>query len=211
VPRKLLLIATALVALAVPASAQATRGYTAHRVAVARVALGYHHVARAAGQRPKALATAECPNADLMPSATNLDAIRAAIVCLQNRLRAQNGLPPLKGNSKLRRAAEGHTADMVAAGYFDHVSKSGATMVDRIMRAGYVGPGDGWLLGENLEWGTGSLATPRGAIQAWMDSPGHRANVLKRGYKHMGIGIALGVPTGGDAGATYTVDFGARR
>jgi uncharacterized protein YkwD len=203
VPRKLFLIATALVALALPATAEAR--FTAQRVAQARVALGHHPLARAA-QAP-----AECANADLAANSANLDAVRTAIVCLHNQIRARNGLPLLKGNAKLRRAAEGHSAEMVQKHYFDHTSPGGATMVDRILASGYVRADRGWVLGENLEWGTGSLSTPRGALDAWMKSPGHRANILKRSYRHMGIGIVLGVPTGGGNGATITVDFGARR
>jgi uncharacterized protein YkwD len=193
VPRKLLLLVTALVALAVPASAQA--GLTAQRVADARVA-----------QAPTS-----CANADVTPNAGNLEAVRSAIVCLHNQIRARNGLPLLRGNTKLRRAAEGHSAEMVRKSYFDHTSPSGSSMVDRILDAGYVRADEGWVLGENLEWGTGSMATPRGAVDAWMKSHGHRANILKRGYRHMGIGIALGIPSGGGNGATITVDFGARR
>jgi uncharacterized protein YkwD len=205
VPRKLLLIAIALVAFALPATAQAR--LTAQRVAQARVALGHTPAVARAAQAP-----AGCAHADLVPNAGNLDAVRAAIICLHNQVRAQNGLPLLKGNTKLRRAAEGHSAEMVQRRYFEHTSPSGETMVDRILAAGYVGADQGWLLGENLEWGTGSLSTPRGALDAWMKSPGHRANILKRGYRHMGIGITLGVPTGGGgSGATITVDFGARR
>ena len=62
-------------------------------------------------------------------------------------------------------------------------------MVDRILRARYVREDQGWTLGENLAWGTGSLSTPRGAVEAWMNSPGHRANLLKRRYRDVGIGI----------------------
>jgi uncharacterized protein YkwD len=206
VPRKLLLIATALLALALPATAQAR--FSAQRVAQARVALGHAPLALA---RP-AQAPAACANADLVPTAGNLDAIRAAILCLHNQIRARNGLPTLKSNAKLRRAAEGHSAEMVARRYFDHTSPTGSTMVDRILASGYVRADQGWLLGENLEWGTGSLSTPRGALDAWMNSAGHRANILKRGYRHMGVGITLGIPvSGGGTGATITVDFGVRR
>jgi uncharacterized protein YkwD len=201
---KLITAAAAILALAVPASAQAS-GFSAQRVAKATVAIGSHAKARTA-QAP-----ASCPNQDLVPSSGNLDAIRAAVVCLHNQIRGQNGLPLLKGNTKLRLAAEGHSAEMVQTRYFEHTSPSGRTMVDRILSAGYVRADQGWMLGENLEWGTGSLATPKGAIDAWMKSPGHRANILKRGYRHMGVGIALGVPTGGGSGATFTVDFGTRR
>jgi uncharacterized protein YkwD len=153
---------------------------------------------------------AECANADLVPTAGNLESVRAAIVCLHNQIRARNGLPLLRGNTKLRRAAERHSADMVDGGYFEHTSPAGTTMVDRILAAGYVRADRGWLLGENLEWGTGSMATPRGAMDAWMNSPGHRSNILKRGYRNLGIGISLGIPSGGGSGATITVDFGAR-
>lgn len=204
VPRKLLLIVTALAAFAVPANAQA--GLTAQRVAHARVALGHTPSVARVAQAP-----AQCANADDAPSAANLEAFRAAIVCLHNQIRARNGLPLLRGNTKLRRAAEGHSAEMVRKQYFEHTSPSGRTMVDRILAADYVRADQGWVLGENLEWGTGSMATPRGAVDAWMHSPGHRANILKRSYRHMGIGIALGIPAGGGNGATITVDFGARR
>jgi uncharacterized protein YkwD len=209
--RKPLLILTALVTLAVPATAQA-RGYDAHRVAGARVALGAVQSAVASTPAVRtAQAPTECANADIIPDAGNRDAVRAAILCLHNKVRAENGLPQLKANARLRRAAEGHSTDMVANRFFNHVTPSGTTMVDRILRTRYVRPDRGWILGENLEWGTGTLATPRGAVQAWLESPGHRANVLRRGYRDVGVGITLGVPTGDAAGATYAVEFGARR
>ena len=208
-PRKLLLITAALVFLAIPATAQAR--YSAQRVAQARVAIGHAPLvtARAAVNQQ---AAADCANADIVPNAGNLDAVRDAIVCLHNQIRARNGLSQLKGSTRLQRAAEGHSADMVQARYFEHTAPSGATMVDRILASGYVRADQGWLLGENLEWGTGSLSTPRGAMNAWMNSPGHRANILKRGYRQLGIGISLGIPVGGTGnGATITVDFGVRR
>jgi uncharacterized protein YkwD len=204
VPRKLLPLAIALVALAIPASAQA--GFTAQRVAQARVALGHAPAVARAAQVP-----ATCANADVTPNAGNLEAVRAAIVCLHNQVRARNGLPLLKGNTKLRRAAEGHSAEMVQKRYFDHTSPAGSTMVDRILAARYVRANQGWSLGENLEWGTGSLATPRGAMESWMGSPGHRANILQRSFREMGVGVVTRVPVSDTRGATYTVDFGVRR
>jgi uncharacterized protein YkwD len=197
VPYRRKLILAAFLALAVPSAAQAQPKYTAERVAQAATA--------------GAKASASCPNADLTPNAGNLDAIRVAIVCLHNQVRAQNGVPLLRGNTKLRRAAEGHSAEMVRAGYFDHTSLSGATMIDRVQASGYIRGARGWLLGENLEWGTGSLATPRGAVDSWLKSPGHRANLLKRGYRHLGVGVSLGTPSDSGRGMTVTVDFGARR
>ena len=60
--------------------------------------------------------------------------------------------------------------------------------------AGYVNRNDGWTLGENLAWGTGKFSTARGVHDAWMQSPGHRANILKPAYRELGIGIRVGVP-----------------
>jgi uncharacterized protein YkwD len=166
--------------------------------------------------RPKpaavpAQAAEECVDADLEPDADNLPRIRAAVVCLHNQIRAEKGLPTLRQAARLRQAAVGHSRDMVGDGYFEHTTPKGQTMVDRILRARYVREDQGWLLGENLAWGTGSLSTPRGAVESWMDSPGHRANMLKRGYRDIGVGVVLGVPVSDAAGATYTVDFGVRR
>jgi uncharacterized protein YkwD len=155
---------------------------------------------------------AECENTSLQPAAGNLAHVRAAVLCLHNRERAGRGLPALKESPKLRRAAEGHSDDMVAGGFFAHESPSGADMAERILRTGYA-RGQGWSLGENIAWGTGSLATAAQIQRAWMDSPGHRANILRRQFREIGIGIALGAPVdaGGLEGATYTADFGVRR
>jgi uncharacterized protein YkwD len=155
--------------------------------------------------------TQDCPDADLEPTSDNQGRIRDAILCLHNQIRAENGLPRLRENKRLRRAAVGHSRNMVARKFFEHTTPSGVTMVDRILKTRYVREDQGWMLGENLAWGTGSYATPRGAVQAWMESPGHRANILKRGYRELGVGLVLGVPVSDAAGATYTVDFGVRR
>jgi uncharacterized protein YkwD len=159
----------------------------------------------------RAQAPTECADADLEATQDNVGRIRDAVLCLHNRIRAQHGLPLLRENKRLRKAALGHSRDMVKDGFFEHTAPEGVTMVDRILRAGYVREDEGWALGENLAWGTGSLGTPRGAVDAWMDSPGHRANILKRAYRELGVGVVLGVPVSDAAGATYTVDFGARR
>jgi uncharacterized protein YkwD len=169
----------------------------------ARIALGVNVPARASQQ--------ECANADAAPTEANVDAVRTAILCLHNQIRSQRGLPLLKENARLRRAALAHSSDMVSRGFFEHTTPNGTTMVQRIQAARYTSPRFGWALGENLAWGTGSLATPRAIMKAWMDSPGHRANVVKRAYREIGIGIVAGVPSDHDSGATYTADFGVIR
>ena len=168
-------------------------------------------VAEGKKQRPRASAAQECANADLEATRDNLPEIRAAILCLHNKVRAEHGLPELQDNRRLRNAALGHSRGMVEDRYFDHTTPKGITMVDRILKANYVREDEGWVLGENLAWGTGSFGTPRGAVDAWLASPGHRANLLKRSFREMGVGVVLGVPVSDAAGATYTVDFGVRR
>jgi uncharacterized protein YkwD len=168
-------------------------------------------VAEGKKHRPKAKAAQECANADLEATQENVRAIRAAILCLHNQIRAEHDLPALRENKRLRKAALGHSRDMVKDRFFEHTTPDGVTMVDRILRAKYVREDEGWVLGENLAWGTGSYGTPRGALDAWMESPGHRANILKRSFRELGVGVVLGVPVSDAAGTTYTVDFGVRR
>ena len=154
--------------------------------------------------------SAACPNASITPSAGNLGQLEAPIRCLLNAQRAARGLRPLSSNGRLRAAAAAHSRDMVANRYFAHRSRSGTSPADRIRRAGWMPRGGGWVVGENLAWGTGSMASPAKIVDAWMASPGHKANVLRRNFRQVGIGISSGVPVGGGGGATYTTAFGGR-
>jgi uncharacterized protein YkwD len=165
--------------------------------------------AAADGAKPKG--KRHCSGTNAQPQAGNLDDVRDAVLCLHNRERAARDLPALRENSKLRHAADDHSADMVAQGYFSHDSRSGTGMTDRILDTGYA-RGRGWSLGENIAWGMGSRATAAEIHRSWMESPGHRANILRREFREIGIGIALGAPVeNGRDGATYTADFGVRR
>ena len=185
-------------------TADATSGKKKGKTVTAKIALGDKRPARAK------TSAVPCQNTDLVPTADNVELIRAAILCLHNQLRAEKGLPALKDNSKLRKAALGHSSAMVNEGYFDHTSPDGGTFVDRVIGAGYTKRNAGWTLGENLAWGTGDLSTPNGVMQSWMNSSGHKANILKKAYREVGIGIRLGVPSDEGVGATITADFGAK-
>jgi uncharacterized protein YkwD len=132
---------------------------------------------------------------------------RDATLCLLNRVRSQHGLHPLRLNRKLSRAARRHSRDMVRRRYFAHASLDGRSPFARMRATRYVPRGASWTLGENIGWGSGSLGEPAALVRAWMRSPGHRANILSRRFRDIGIGIALGAPVGG-RGATYTTDFG---
>jgi uncharacterized protein YkwD len=152
-----------------------------------------------------------CPNAGATPSAGNMRALKKATLCLLNRERKRRGLRSLRDNSRLQRAARAHSADMVANDYFSHVSLNGTDLVGRLVRADYVRRDGAWAVGENIAYGTGTLAAPRVIAAGWMRSPGHRANILNRGFRDIGIGIVHGVPGPDESsGATYTSDFGNR-
>jgi uncharacterized protein YkwD len=177
---------------------------------------------RAAGKRSEAasetaatiatvLAT-PCQNTELTPNTADLPLVRAAVLCLVNRTRAEHGLEPLRTNAPLEAAAEDHCAELVSADYFAHVAPDGETPVDRIKQAGYIpGPEVGYVIGENLAWGTYTLSTPQAIVAAWIASPGHLANILEARYTETGIGITPSVPESlgeGNPGATYAQEFG---
>jgi uncharacterized protein YkwD len=160
-----------------------------------------------------ALAARQCPQARLAPEAANLNAIREAVLCLVNRERARAGVAPLVVDRQLQAAAQGHSADMVRHDYFEHVSPQGQTPVDRIRSTGYIARAKaGFAVGENIAWGTESLATPQEIVASWMASAGHRANILDPVYRETGVGMVAGLPASmgeGEPGAMYTQDFGA--
>jgi uncharacterized protein YkwD len=147
-----------------------------------------------------------CSGADSTPAKLGGKAGRVTL-CLLNRERAARGVRPLRANSKLARAARGHARDMVARRYFSHQSRSGASFSARIKRTGWTRSRRSYTMGENIGWGGGSLSSPRAMVRGWMNSAGHRANILSRSFKQIGVGIANGAPTGG-SGATYATDFG---
>jgi uncharacterized protein YkwD len=145
-----------------------------------------------------------CAGADTVPG--SLRAAKRATLCLLNRERAARGLRPVHLNHRLSVAAKRHSRDMVQRRYFDHTSPSGSTFTARVSRAGYHFSS----LGENIAWGSGSYATPRSIMRSWMNSPGHRANILRSKFREIGIGIVAGTPVGISGGAVYTTEFGRR-
>lgn len=159
----------------------------------------------------KVLAT-PCQDTQLTPEPANLPAVRAAVLCLIDVERAQNGLEPLRANANLEAAAASHGQEMIAADYFNHVSPSGVTPVDRVRETGYIPNGEvGYVIGENLAWGTLTLSTPEAIVKAWIASPEHLANILESKYRETGIDVEPSVPRSlaeGVQGALYTQEFG---
>jgi uncharacterized protein YkwD len=158
-------------------------------------------------------AHAACAGADVMPSAANAAKVRKATLCLLNGQRRAHGLKKLRSNRRLRHAAAGYARFMVKRDFFAHEGPDGSTPLSRIRSTRYLDGARSWAIGENLAWGTGSYATPRSTVRAWMNSPGHRANILNGSFREIGIGIANGAPVSlgaAAAGATYATDFGYR-
>ncbi|HUG93950.1 MAG TPA: CAP domain-containing protein [Planctomycetaceae bacterium] len=111
-----------------------------------------------------------------------------AVLELTNARRVQAGLPPLTADPRLVRAARQHSANMARHNTISH-TLDGATFVDRLRLAGYAHT----AAGENCAQGQ---PTPAAAVESWMHSPGHRANILNPRYTDIGIGIQVG--PGGD-------------
>jgi len=122
---------------------------------------------------------------------------------LTNSYRLQAGLAPLRLNAKLNTAAQAHSVDMALNDFFSHTGSDGSTVYNRMNGAGY----DYKLAAENIVAG---YATPKSAVQAWMNSPGHRTNILHPDLQEIGIGFYF-LPN--DSGANnyryyWTQDFG---
>jgi uncharacterized protein YkwD len=153
-----------------------------------------------------------CQNTTLTPSATNQQLIDEAILCLVNKERTSKGESPLALNPALTRAALAHSEDMVANNYFSHAAPNGQQPPERVIAAGYLpSSADGYRIGENIAWGTLEYSTPQSIFEAWLASPEHLANILESHYTETGIGIDPQAPSSlseGNAGATYTQDFG---
>jgi len=158
---------------------------------------------------PTAFAAGACSSANASVKTTSKRVLVRATLCQLNVERSRNGLRPLRLNRRLSAAARAHSRAMARRHFFSHNSLNGATFVDRIRNTGYLRGARSWSVGENIAYGSMRLSTPRSIGRAWMNSPGHRANILSRSFRSIGIGIAVGTPSGG-GGATYTTDFGRR-
>lgn len=126
---------------------------------------------------------------------SELERLRQAIIDLTNAERAKADLPPLVENSHLHVSAQRHAEDMHAKSYFSHTSQDGRTIKERIESAGYLEDvsfrtcrcqGWNYTLGENLAMGQD---TAEQAVRDWMNSPGHRDNIMNKNYKEIGVGF----------------------
>src|SRR3954451_4125306 len=150
-----------------------------------------------------------CASASAIASAANLRPTAGAILCLLNQQRTAHGLRPLRLNKKLAKAALRHSKVMVARHFFAHEGVDGNPL-SRIRKVHYIPRRGRWTVGENLAAGTGTAASAQQIVVAWMNSPPHKANILTRAFREIGIGIVPKSPTSPGPGATYTTEFGAK-
>jgi uncharacterized protein YkwD len=119
----------------------------------------------------------------------------AQVLSLVNEERAKVGCSPVAANSALTALARNYSEDMAARGFFDHTDPDGRTPWDRAEKAGISNLG-----GENIARGQADAAA---VMDAWMNSPGHRANILNCDFKTLGVGVELG-----SGGPWWTQNFG---
>jgi uncharacterized protein YkwD len=136
------------------------------------------------------------------------------IVALINGIRADQGLAKLSVKPCLVRAARNHSAEMGARQYFAHDSYSGESFDRRLIRLGYVRSGyTFWKVGEDIAWGSGLYATPEVIVDGWMHSPTHRAVILTKSFRNIGIGVKVcgdGFSVCSNPVSFYTLDLGRR-
>ncbi|OQR59782.1 hypothetical protein B6E66_33565 [Streptomyces maremycinicus] len=144
----------------------------------------------------KSKTATEAPEKSESPVTVSAEAQAAAeVLKLVNEERAKVGCSAVAANSGLSELAEAFSDDMAARGFFDHTDPDGATPWDRAAKAGISDLG-----GENIARGQADAAA---VMEAWMNSPGHKANILNCDFKTLGVGVHLGA-----GGPWWTQDFG---
>ena len=135
--------------------------------------------------------------AEELAVANMLEPFESEVFNLVNRERIIAGLDPLRNDDRLTFAARSHSEDMAQQNYFSHTSLDGRTVGDRIKAEGY----SGFTYGENIAAG---FSTAEAVMNGWMNSPGHRANILNSNFCDIGVGYA----PGGSFRHYWTQDFG---
>lgn len=128
-------------------------------------------------------AATTCANREAPAYRTDSALVEIAVLCETNNRRLAEGLPPLRLNAQLSAAGRAHAQDMATRGYFDHYTPEGAGPTERAAAQGYVANG---CCGENIAYGYGDA---QNVVNGWMDSPGHRANILGGAYQEIGVGV----------------------
>ncbi len=132
----------------------------------------------------------DAPDATVFAALTPSPEEAAAVLAHTNAARAQSGLPPLTWDATLAAAAQEYALVLATnGGVFAHDAGAVPDVVQRVRAAGYAGAL--WCLGENLAAG---YASAEAVVNAWWESPGHRANLLSPWVTRLGVGVARGGP-----------------
>lgn len=121
---------------------------------------------------------------------TDLEQVRAEMLATVNARREAVGAEPLVLDPRLNGAAQKHAEDMLTRSYYNHRNPEGLQPRDRVVQAGY----RPFLVAENIARGH---TTVEEAMDAWMQSRGHRGNLLNAAFTQMGVGCAVGTNAAG--------------
>ncbi|MFF6954631.1 CAP domain-containing protein [Streptomyces iakyrus] len=155
----------------------------------------------ASGTRPGRSGSDSTPGSrpDGGPGSGSRGGPEAQVLALVNTERAAAGCSPVTANDRLTQAADDYSDVMASSGVMSHTGPDGSTMTTRVEAAGYR-----WsTLGENIARGQADAAS---VMTSWMNSPGHRANILNCSFKELGVGVHFG-----DGGPWWTQNFGTGR
>jgi uncharacterized protein YkwD len=134
-------------------------------------------------------------------AATTQSQVEQSLIDAVNDVRVAHDLRPLRVDAALVEAARSHSTTLLRENVFAH-----GALGERIAACGARGP----AFGENLAWGTGRYASARHIVESWMQSPGHRANLLRPGWNRIGIGARSGRFLGHAGATVVTADFAGR-
>ncbi len=144
---------------------------------------------------------------------TRATSLEELVLSEVNTLRAAHGRQPLGPSAALSRAADRHSRSMALLGFFAHESRNGTPFWQRVKQY-YFTNSPTWTVGENLAMFGGITPNAQSIVNAWMASPGHRANLLRSSYRDAGISIVYHPTAGGVFGGrptwVVTLDFGRR-
>lgn len=126
------------------------------------------------------------------------------VIALMNEYRAQHNLPPLREDPRLAQAARDRVRHMEELSYWSHEAPDGMSPFVWLAARDY----PYWTAGENLASG---FETARLLVESWMESRGHRANIMADKFEDCGVAIIDGTTTGPGTGKSVVVLFGATR
>jgi uncharacterized protein YkwD len=146
-------------------------------------------------------------------SAVALSALESGVLARVNSVRRSHGLRALRISRGLTAAASYHSREMVQHGFFEHESRGGGSFWKRVERFYNSGGFRSWEVGENLAYGSPDL-NAAATVRMWMNSPGHRDNLLARRWREIGLGALHVASASGEFGGgpvtVVTADFGTR-